>query len=117
MKIESKKLIGTIILSLAVLGSYISCSAQSVYIRPNPNNQYFFGSSAYASNYYANNWDYERNHSSPCYGYRQCYSINYLNYTYPTYNYSYYNNQVDTYTYQSNSYEYPYRGYNYYQNY
>lgn len=108
MKIESKKLIGVLLIAVAFLGGASSAMAQSVHIVPNPNNQYFLNSSAYAANYYANTWySYNNNQNSPCYGFRACYPLNGLTYSYnyPTY-YSYPTNYSNNYNYGYNTYRY-----------
>lgn len=107
MKIKSKKIVSVLLVVASMLGVYSLSFAQSVYIVPNPNNQYFFANSAYGRNYYANNQNYNYNYNSPCYGLKACYPLNYLRYSYdyPTY-------------YYNNSYSYSYGPYNnYYYNY
>ncbi len=124
---KSKKIIGLLAVIISVLGGYSLSSAQSAYIVTNPNNQYFYANSAYGRNYYANNWGYNYNYNSPCRGLKNCYSLNYVSYSYdyPTYNnynnnynYNYNNNNYNNNypnTYYSNSYQY--RPYNNYANY
>jgi hypothetical protein len=117
MKNESKKLIGFFALMISIISLYSNTFAQSYTIVPNPNNQAFFGSSAYARNYYKElgYYTYENNPAAACYGLQSCYSVNYY---YPkNIGYNYQNNNSN-YNYIPNSYyQYPNQNYNYNYNY
>ncbi len=114
MKIESKKIIGTLVLLCSALATSSSVFANGYTITPNPNNSYFFGNSAYARNYYQELGDdtYENNPAAACYGLRSCYSLNYLKKTYTPEYYNYnknsYNNSNYYNQYNSNNSGYSY---------